>query len=206
VPTPGGSASSVGRPPMAEPSPGVRLAAATAEIVDFLCRWSLLRPGVRVLDYGCGVGRLTAALSDRDADVVGVDISPAMLAAARARHPRLRFEETGGLDLASHGRNAFDLVLMVDVLPDVVRGGYAAASRLLGEAARVLADGGRLVAFNFGHSGNDAADRIDFERICAAHGLVPERRGTRDLVSWDGAAWVAVRRPVSFAPPNLGGM
>lgn len=36
----------------------------------FVCR--------RVLDYGCGIGRLSKLLTDRQHDVVGVDISPSM--------------------------------------------------------------------------------------------------------------------------------
>lgn len=35
------------------------------------------------IDYGCGVGRLSAALADRCTQVVGLDISPSMLQAAR---------------------------------------------------------------------------------------------------------------------------
>lgn len=182
------------------------LAAATAELVGLLQRWGLARPGARVLDVGCGIGRLTAALADRGATVVGIDVSEVMIATARARHPGLRFEATSGRDLASFANDAFDLVLMVDVLPYVVRGGIDGAAVLVGEAARVLGPGGRLAIFNFSYRGDDDTDRADFERICAARALRPERRGTRDLATWDGAAWTAVRRPVSFAPPNLGGM
>src|ERR1700722_8196727 len=45
-----------------------------------------IRPGfqpARVLDYGCGVGRLVVPLARRSRAVVGVDVSPAMLAQAR---------------------------------------------------------------------------------------------------------------------------
>ncbi len=43
------------------------------------------RPGERVLDLGCGDGRLSAAIAARGARVVGIDRSPAMVAAARER-------------------------------------------------------------------------------------------------------------------------
>ena len=58
-----------------------------------------LAPGQRVLDIGCGAGPTTLALAERvghDGEVVGADISPAMLAAARQRAgdagvPNVRF-------------------------------------------------------------------------------------------------------------------
>ncbi|QDL92982.1 methyltransferase domain-containing protein [Paroceanicella profunda] len=42
------------------------------------------RPGERVLDLGCGAGRSSLALARAGAEVTGVDISPDLLAAARA--------------------------------------------------------------------------------------------------------------------------
>ncbi|MDR4469350.1 MAG: class I SAM-dependent methyltransferase [Nitrospira sp.] len=42
------------------------------------------QPGERILDLGCGDGILTINLSNRGCDVVGVDLCPAMIAAARS--------------------------------------------------------------------------------------------------------------------------
>jgi SAM-dependent methyltransferase len=42
-------------------------------------------PGERILDVGCGEGTLTLKIIDRGATVVGVDNSPEMIAAARAK-------------------------------------------------------------------------------------------------------------------------
>ena len=47
--------------------------------------WLAAQPGERILDLGCGDGQLTARLLTAGADVVGVDASPAMVAAARGR-------------------------------------------------------------------------------------------------------------------------
>ena len=42
------------------------------------------KPGERILDIGCGDGALTHKIVERGADVVGVDNSPELVAAARA--------------------------------------------------------------------------------------------------------------------------
>jgi ubiquinone/menaquinone biosynthesis C-methylase UbiE len=51
----------------------------------------------RVADVGCGPGRVAAFMADHGLDVIGVDVSQAMLGIARAAHPRIEFEE-GQLD------------------------------------------------------------------------------------------------------------
>ena len=48
---------------------------------------------VRVADVGCGPGRVAAFMAERGLDVVGVDVSQAMLAVARTAHPHITFEE-----------------------------------------------------------------------------------------------------------------
>src|SRR5580692_12287105 len=52
---------------------------------------------VRVADVGCGPGRVAAFMTERGLNVVGVDLSQAMLTVARSAHPHIRFEE-GHLD------------------------------------------------------------------------------------------------------------
>jgi len=45
-----------------------------------------------VADVGCGPGDITARLHGLGVDAFGIDLSPAMIALARANHPGLRFE------------------------------------------------------------------------------------------------------------------
>jgi SAM-dependent methyltransferase len=46
-----------------------------------------------VVDVGCGPGRVAAFLAARGHDVVGVDLSPAMIEVARRAHPNIEFRE-----------------------------------------------------------------------------------------------------------------
>lgn len=54
-------------------------------IAEALERLTGRRPAGRALDFGCGVGRLSEAMTAYADEVVGVDVSPGMLALARAR-------------------------------------------------------------------------------------------------------------------------
>lgn len=84
--------------------------------------------GWRVLDAGCGTGAMTAALALRGADVVGIDISPALIEHAREQMPaecrgRSITLEVGDM-LQPPGR--FDAIVAMDSLihyrtDDVVR-------------------------------------------------------------------------------------
>ncbi len=74
--------------------------------------------GQRVLDAGCGVGQLSAALAERGAEVIGIDISPNLLEVARDRTPAsllpsIRFEAGDMLDAAW---GEFDYVAAMDSL------------------------------------------------------------------------------------------
>jgi 2-polyprenyl-3-methyl-5-hydroxy-6-metoxy-1,4-benzoquinol methylase len=88
---------------------GPRLALTLDELGDLT--------GKRVLDIGCGPGRYAVSAAERGADVVGIDISPAMLELARRRarergvSERCRFVEADFDAYEPGGR--FDIVLMV---------------------------------------------------------------------------------------------
>ena len=55
--------------------------------------------GGRVLDVGCGTGRVTAYLHSLGVDVSGVDLSPGMLEVAQKKYPDLRFSQGSMLSL-----------------------------------------------------------------------------------------------------------
>ena len=95
-------------------------------------------PGTRTLDLGCGEGRLARHLKSLAHDVVGVDASPTMLAAAHDADAEL---ETHLADVAALPFDAceFDLVIAFMSLQDVDD-----LESAVGEAARVLTPGGRF--------------------------------------------------------------
>lgn len=112
----------------------------TIELLDGLPE--PLAPTARVLDLGCGIGRLAAQVALHCVEVIGVDVSPEMIAEARRLHggqTGLRFGVNSGIDLGDLPDNYFDLVFSYSVLshlPEDVLEGYFL------EVGRVLAVGG----------------------------------------------------------------
>lgn len=72
----------------------------------FMIDYCALRPGVRVLELGCGLGNYTALLAETGTEIVAIDLSEDLLARARQRLPQVTFlctpaEELAGIDDAS---------------------------------------------------------------------------------------------------------
>ena len=169
------------------------LAAATAEIVEWLAAQGLLRPGLDVLDLGCGIGRVAEALAPRCRSVLGLDVSAGMVAEARRRHTGLanaRFEHTSGADLDALPAAGFGLVLAIDSFPYIVQTGPATADRHVAGAARALRPGGALVILNLSYRDNAASDRADAAAWATAHGFTLDVAGATPFTLWDGTAWV----------------
>jgi SAM-dependent methyltransferase len=76
----------------------------------------LVSPGQRVLEIGCGVGDLLAAL--KPARGVGVDFSTQMVQRAGAKHPDLHFILADAHDLASI-EGPFDVIVLSDTVNDL---------------------------------------------------------------------------------------
>jgi SAM-dependent methyltransferase len=172
------------------------LAQATTEIVGWLHANQLLRPEADVLDLGCGIGRIAAAVAPLCRSVLGLDVSAGMVAEARQRNaalPNVRFDHTAGRDLDALPGGAFDLVLATDSFPYIVQAGPDVVGRHVAGAARVLRPGGALAVLNFSYRGDRAADRADAAALAAAHGFTLEQDGTAPFGVWDGTAFVLRR-------------
>lgn len=107
-----------------------------------------LRAGGRVLDVGCGEGwsSIGLALAYDDAEVTGVDLDPASVAAAR-RHAaargvedRVRFVAADAASVAPRGGRGFDLVLAFECVHDL-----ADPVAVLAALRAQVADGGWVV-------------------------------------------------------------
>jgi trans-aconitate 2-methyltransferase len=124
------------------------------------------RPGMRVVDLGCGTGQLTAEMHRRlgAAETVGVDSSGAMLAEARAHAGAgVRFEEGDLRQFAARPEQAgaFDLVLSNAALQWVPEQA-AVIEALFG----LLAPGGQVaiqVPSNEDHVSHTTAREVDGE-------------------------------------------
>jgi ubiquinone/menaquinone biosynthesis C-methylase UbiE len=164
----------------------------TAEIVGLFEEWRVLGPDRKVLEIGCGIGRIQAALAPRVATVHGVDISPRMIDAARRRCaglPNAHFSLTSGKDLAGFPAESFDLVLAVDSFPYVHQAGPEMVETHFHEAARVLVPGGELVILHFSYRDDTAADRLEVRRLCRAAGFSVVMNGAQPFKLWDGVVF-----------------
>lgn len=100
-----------------------------------------LQPGARVLDVGCGTGRLTHWIAGRvpTGEVIGIDPLADRIEVARSHGRTARFEVGQAEDLTAFASNSFDAVCMSSVLHWV-----GDKAKALAEARRVLRPGGLL--------------------------------------------------------------
>jgi SAM-dependent methyltransferase len=175
-----------------------RLAAAGAHVhgeADLVA--SLVPAGSRILDAGCGTGRVALRLAELGFDCVGTDIDPSMLEVARARGPALPWYEADLAALHLPGERPFDLVVSAgNVMPLLAAG---TGPSVVANLAAVLVSGGLLVA----GFGLDAAhlpipeptvDLAEYDAWCAGAGLALEQR----FGTWDAAPYEAAGYAVSI--------
>jgi len=158
---------------------GTELSAATEGPIDrsLLSAFVELiaaRPSARVADVGCGPGRVAAFLARHGLDVVGVDVSTALLARARVAHPAIAFEEGRLEDLPIADASLAGAVCWYSIIHTPPAG----LDAVFAELCRVLEPGGHLLlAFQAGSG--DAVRRAD------AHGtglpLTSYRHGVAEV-------------------------
>lgn len=151
---------------------------------------TLVRPGARILDAGCGTGRVAIRLAELGYECAGVDLDDSMLAQARLRAPHLAWvsADLADVDLIAEGQRPFDLVVAAgNVLPLVTAG---TEPQVVGRLAAHLADTGLLVTgFGLDRAHLPPAAGLvplaDYDAWCAVAGLALVRR----LATWGGAAY-----------------
>jgi ubiquinone/menaquinone biosynthesis C-methylase UbiE len=125
----------------------------------------------RVLDLGCGTGRILEPLSRVAKEAVGVDFSERMVERARAKHLDARLADLRSLPLDS---GAFDLTYSFKVLPHVRE-----IERAMSEAVRVTKSGGHLLLEVY----NPHSIRYLAKQIAVATGQVGSRAEV--FTRWD---------------------
>ena len=144
---------------------------------------AMLPRGSRILDAGCGPGRVGGELAGRGHTVVGVDVDPALIQAATTDHPGPRWlvQDLAELDLAGAGiTEPFDAVVVAGNVMTFLAPSTRRA--VLGKLRAALARDGRIAAgFGMGRG-------YPFQEFLAdvqAAGLQPDLL----LSSWDLRPW-----------------
>ncbi|HSE55526.1 MAG TPA: class I SAM-dependent methyltransferase [Nocardioidaceae bacterium] len=150
---------------------------------------AMLPPGARVLDAGCGTGRVAIRLDELGFSCVGVDVDESMLAVARRAAPQVPWHRA---DLATltpadlAGAAGFDLVVMAgNVVPLLAEG---TVGRSVAALAALLREGGLLVA-GFGLDPAHLPPRCpvtpleEYDEAARSAGLSLQARYS----TWDGA-------------------
>lgn len=137
----------------------------------------------RILDAGCGPGRVGGRLHALGHLVVGIDIDPELIAAAEEDHPGPQWVvgDLASIDLHSVGvEGEFDVIVSAGNVMTFVEAGCRRA--VLANLAGWLAADGRLVV-GFGAERGYSSD--EFSADAASAGLIFDLRlGTWDLRPW----------------------
>jgi len=139
----------------------------------------------RLLDAGCGPGRHGGHLARLGHQVVGVDIDPALIAAAREDHPEATWmvADLATLDLPASGEpEPFDGALIAGNVMDFIGPGHQ--SEAIRRVAAHLRVGGFLV---IGCRVTRGFTPEDLDAALPSAGLRLEHR----FATWDLAPWQA---------------
>jgi len=113
--------------------------------------------GRPILDIGVGAGRTTALLRAISPDYVGIDYTPEMVAACRARHPDARIEHMDARDLRRFEDSRFALAVFSFNGIDAVH--VDDRQRVLREVHRVLQPGGFFIVSAHNRNGPGHGER-----------------------------------------------
>jgi SAM-dependent methyltransferase len=124
----------------------------------------------RVLDVGCGGGRVCLEAQEKGLEVVGIDVSPGAVEASRRRGARdVRLL---GIDDADESLGPFDTIVMFGNNLGLFRS-PANAKRLLRRFARLTTERGRIVAATRDPYATDDPDHLAYHRRNRERGRPP---------------------------------
>lgn len=169
------------------------LAAATDEVIGVLEEWGVCGLHRDALEIGCGIGRLMVPLNSRMHSVVGTDVSPGMISAARRRLEtcsNVSVQLTTGQDLSEFASRSMDLIYSVDVFPYIVLSGQALIERYFQEIHRVLRPGGDFVLFNYAYGQSREAVNAEVHGHAQNAELRVIRADESPFQIWNGVGWL----------------
>jgi SAM-dependent methyltransferase len=160
----------------------------------------LVPGGGRVLDAGCGTGRVAIRLAELGFGCVGVDADPSMLAAARRASATVEWQLLDLVDVASLHGSRFDLIVAAgNVIPLLAPGTEEAV--IDGLASRLAPDGVLVTGFGLDPAHLPLAEAPfglgEYDAWCEDAGLeLVERFSTWDRETYvDGCGYaVSVHR------------
>lgn len=86
--------------------------------IQFLAETELLKEGIRILEVGCGAGRLTDYITQKGFDVVGIDVSKTLIRENYIRNPdAITFIASG--DKLPFMDSSFDIIMSFDVFEHI---------------------------------------------------------------------------------------
>jgi len=101
-----------------------------------------VKEGEKILDLGCGNGRLFEFLKDKNIDYIGVDFSEKLISIAKKRFPKAKFEVADAFNLP-FSKDTFDKVYSIAVLHHIPSEDFRII--FLEEIRRVLKPGELLI-------------------------------------------------------------
>jgi SAM-dependent methyltransferase len=116
---------------------------------------ALLKPHYRVLDAGCGYGRIAPIVCPLVAEYVGVDFSAKAIAAARETAPANARFVAG--DIVEMADGPFDVILMVGIASSI-----SYRPEVLDHLRTLLAHDGRIAVFEYGNDRTIAKDGVEW--------------------------------------------
>ncbi|MBK7645346.1 MAG: class I SAM-dependent methyltransferase [Planctomycetes bacterium] len=162
-----------------------RIAAGYRHDADSFVARVPLAPGERVLDLACGTGNLALPAARAGADVVGIDLAPQLLEAARTRAAAeglaIRFEE-GNAEALGGADARFDTLLSMFGVMFAPR-----PERVAAELLRLVRPGGRIALAHW----TPASFVGDMLRAHTAR--VPPPSGVPSALAWGDDATVRER-------------
>lgn len=105
-----------------------------------------VHPNSKILDIGCGNGRLLSTLGDSGIDYTGLDFSDHLIRLAREIYPQHKFT-VGNIITLPFSDHDFNTIFCIAVLHHIPS--EALRSKAIGEIKRVIKPGGYLILSNW---------------------------------------------------------